>query len=333
MNSHRSQYLDASDEEESASEAIDLGEDSRLQRLPQAPRKRRKLSHSPSEGSLQASADERDGVDQPNAALEDSHNGKAEEDSLPNLEPGGSSKPMSAKKKALSKAKLEAAEQKARKTGVIYLSRVPPFMKPSTLRGLLEPYGTILRIFLTPEPQPAYLKRRRTGGNSKRAFVDGWIEFVSKRRAKACVETLNGNTIGGKKAGYYHDDLWNLKYLKGFKWDDLMEQVQGEKRAREGKMRAEIQRETRERKAFLGNLETAKRDRGMEARRSMNEANARDPEAVDEEPETRPSSTSGEGEVQRRKARGEMRFRQNEVRPQTDEFKGKDVGRVLSKIF
>ena len=35
--------------------------------------------------------------------------------------------------------------------GVIYLSRIPPFMKPQLLRSLLSKYGEILRIFLTPE--------------------------------------------------------------------------------------------------------------------------------------------------------------------------------------
>ena len=326
MSRHRNQYLDASDGGDSEPEALNLGEDSRLQRLPQAPRKRRKLSRSPSDASGQASADEQDDHAGPGSAQADG-NGQGENGRLDATNPERS---LSAKK-ALPAAKMEAAERKYRKTGVVYLSRVPPFMKPSTLRKLLEPYGSILRIFLTPEPQPAYLKRRRAGGNSKRAFVDGWIEFASKRRAKACVESLNGNTIGGKKAGYYHDDLWNLKYLKGFKWDDLMEQVQGERRAREGRMRAEIQRETRERKAFLGNLEHAKRDRGMKAKGSAIEAG---PDDLDE-PEARPAPTSGDGEPRPKKVRGEMRFRQNEVMERLPaEVKTKDdVRRVLSKIL
>ena len=31
-----------------------------------------------------------------------------------------------------------------------------------------------------------------------------------------------------KKGGYYHDDLWNMKYLNGFKWSHLTEQIAAE---------------------------------------------------------------------------------------------------------
>ena len=74
--------------------------------------------------------------------------------------------------------------------------------------------------------------------------------------------------IGGKKGGFYHDDIWNMKYLKKFKWDDLMQQVQEEAREREGKLRAALQQERRERRYFLQNVESAKQVRGMEAKRA-----------------------------------------------------------------
>jgi ESF2/ABP1 family protein len=44
--------------------------------------------------------------------------------------------------------------------------------------------------------------------------------------------------IGGKKRSFYHDDMWNLKYLKGFKWDHLTEKFAYERRVREAKLRA-----------------------------------------------------------------------------------------------
>ena len=37
------------------------------------------------------------------------------------------------------------------KRGVVYLSRIPPHMKPLKLRHLLEPFGQVLRIYLAPE--------------------------------------------------------------------------------------------------------------------------------------------------------------------------------------
>jgi len=37
------------------------------------------------------------------------------------------------------------------KTGVVYISRIPPKMTPAILRSLLTPYGTIGRIYLVPK--------------------------------------------------------------------------------------------------------------------------------------------------------------------------------------
>ena len=35
--------------------------------------------------------------------------------------------------------------------GVVYLSRIPPFMKPIKVRQLLSEYGEVGRVFLQPE--------------------------------------------------------------------------------------------------------------------------------------------------------------------------------------
>src|SRR5450432_1407599 len=119
--------------------------------------------------------------------------------------------------KPLSKKNLVATAAAIKRSGVVYLSRIPPFMKPQKLRSLLEPYGAINRIFLTPEDPASHTRRVRNGGNKKRSFTDGWVEYVNKADAKQACELLNARTIGGKKGTYYHDDVWNLLYLKGFK--------------------------------------------------------------------------------------------------------------------
>lgn len=120
--------------------------------------------------------------------------------------------------KPLTKKNLVATEAAIKKSGVVYLSRIPPFMKPAKLRSLLEPYGKINRIFLTPEDPAEHARRVRNGGNKKRCFTEGWVEFVKKKDAKKACDLLNAQTIGGKKSSWYHDDVWALKYLKGFKW-------------------------------------------------------------------------------------------------------------------
>ena len=99
----------------------------------------------------------------------------------------------------------------------VYISRVPPFMKPQKLKSLLEQYGSVHRIYLVPEgrylrsrivdmskdtdgahsPDESSRKRRaRQGGNKKQLFTEGWIEFDDKRIAKAVARSLNGQPIG-----------------------------------------------------------------------------------------------------------------------------------------
>ena len=161
------------------------------------------------------------------------------------------------------------AEKAARKSGVVYISRVPPFMKPHTLKHYLEEHAPkgLGRIFLTPEEHTRYLQRKKSGGNKKKSFTDGWVEFVSKNDAKAAAAVLNGNIMGGKKGNYYHDDLWNLKYLKGFKWSHLTEQIAAENAEREARLREEIRRTRKENKAFVEDIERGKALEGMENKR------------------------------------------------------------------
>ena len=161
------------------------------------------------------------------------------------------------------------AEKAARKSGVVYISRVPPFMKPHTLKHYLEEHAPkgLGRIFLTPEDHTRYLQRKKSGGNKKKSFTDGWVEFVSKNDAKAAAAVLNGNIMGGKKGNYYHDDLWNLKYLKGFKWSHLTEQIAAENAEREARLREEIRRTRKENKAFVEDIERGKALEGMENKR------------------------------------------------------------------
>eukprot|EP01031_Cornospumella_fuschlensis_P044810 gene44810-54805_t len=133
-----------------------------------------------------------------------------------------------------------AYRESLEKRGVVYISRVPPFMKPNKLRTLLEPYGEITRLFLAEEDAEARKKRKEHGGNGSRQFREGWIEFADKKIAKSVAESLNNTHIGGRKSDYYHDDIWNLKYLKKFKWEYLTEKQAYERRVREQKMKTSL---------------------------------------------------------------------------------------------
>jgi ESF2/ABP1 family protein len=56
-------------------------------------------------------------------------------------------------------------------------------------------------------------------------YTEAWVEFKDKKIAKVVAEMLNASTIGGKKGDRWRDDIWTMKYLSGFKWEMLGEQV------------------------------------------------------------------------------------------------------------
>ena len=98
------------------------------------------------------------------------------------------------------------------RAGVCYFSRIPPFLKPDTLRRMLSGLGTeVLRIYLAPETSEARAGRVRAGGNKKKSFSEGWVEFEDKRRAKRIASTLNNTPMGGGNRAFYAHDLWNVK--------------------------------------------------------------------------------------------------------------------------
>nr|OQO24124.1 hypothetical protein B0A51_07547 [Rachicladosporium sp. CCFEE 5018] len=214
------------------------------------------------------------------------------------------------------------AEKAARRSGVLYISRIPPFMKPHTLKHFLSPHAPsgLGKIFLTPESHASYLARKKSGGNKKHSFTDGWVEFVSKRDAKLAAEVLNGNCIGGKKGGYYHDDLWNVKYLRGFKWGHLTEQIAAENAEREARLRDEVRRTRKENRGFLEDVQRGKMEEGMEMKR-------RAKGGIEEE---------GAGEGKRTRQRPAKVFAQMKVQGSGTRSTGADepaVRKTLSMIF
>lgn len=156
------------------------------------------------------------------------------------------------------------AEQESR--GIVYISRIPPFMKPDKVRREMAQHGRVMRVFLTPEARSSHLKRKRYRGNSKINYVDGWVEFEDKKVAKMVALSLNAQPVGGKKRGYYHDDLWNLKYLPGFKWRHLTESVTQLRMERADKLQTELAQAKKERGWYLAKVEQAKGITMMEKR-------------------------------------------------------------------
>ncbi|XP_010265579.1 PREDICTED: pre-rRNA-processing protein ESF2 [Nelumbo nucifera] len=157
------------------------------------------------------------------------------------------------RKNKKNKRLLEEAA-KADKRGVCYLSRIPPHMDPLKLRQLLSQYGEIERIYLTPENPVAQVHRKRAGGFRGQQFTEGWVEFTKKSIAKQVASMLNGQQIGGRKRSSFYYDLWNIKYLSKFKWDDLTEEIAYKNAIREQKLAMEISAAKKERDFYLSKV-------------------------------------------------------------------------------
>ncbi|KAI0464245.1 hypothetical protein LJB42_001850 [Komagataella kurtzmanii] len=164
----------------------------------------------------------------------------------------------SKRNKKLTTEQLAKQQKKLKKTGVVYLSSLPPYMKPTKMRQILSRFGEVDRLYLKPEDILTQNKRVRFGGNKKRMYTEGWAEYLNKKDAKLAAETLNANSLGGKKGTFYYDDIINIKYLGGFKWHDLTEQIAKENESREAKLRQELTQENKLSKVFISNVEKSR---------------------------------------------------------------------------
>lgn len=105
------------------------------------------------------------------------------------------------------------------------------------------------------------------GGNSGRTFTEGWAEFEDKKEAKTAAALLNGEPMGGKKRSAHYYDLWCMKYLPKFKWDNLTEELNYQRAVRDQKMAAEVAAAKRERDFYLSRVDRAKAVESIKERR------------------------------------------------------------------
>ncbi|KAI8826700.1 uncharacterized protein EV422DRAFT_511113 [Fimicolochytrium jonesii] len=176
------------------------------------------------------------------------------------------SKPLANAKPLTAKA-LAKFQEKQQATGVVYLSRIPPFMRPVKLRQLLARYGALGRIYLAPEDPKITARRKKYRKNKRQNYTEGWVEFLDKKVGRRVAEHLNGKQIGGKKRSFYYDDLWNMKYLPKFKWNHLTEQIAYELKVREQRLKTEMAQAKKETKEYVKNVERAKMVEAIEERK------------------------------------------------------------------
>ncbi|KAH3765418.1 ESF2/ABP1 family protein [Pelomyxa schiedti] len=101
------------------------------------------------------------------------------------------------------------------KSGIVFVGTVPPKIHPGGLVKLLRELGTVLDFYFVGRTIPS------RNGKGFFSWKHGWVLFANKTRGKNIAEQLNNTPITYK----HGEHLWNLKYLPGFKWDDLMERL------------------------------------------------------------------------------------------------------------
>lgn len=171
---------------------------------------------------------------------------------------------------------VNALKKSSHKTGVVYLSSIPPYMKPAKLRQILSKFGQIDRLFMKKEDDAKHRTRVKGGGNKKAMYEEGWAEFIRKRDAKLCATTLNGNIIGGKKGNFYYDDILNVKYLPGFKWADLTEQIARENDIRMAKLEMEMSQANKLNAEYIRNIEKSKMFQNMQNSKKRKQQSSND---------------------------------------------------------
>jgi ESF2/ABP1 family protein len=100
----------------------------------------------------------------------------------------------------LSLTETEDFNKKLKKRGVIYVARVPPRMTPTKIKSLLSDFAEVTRVFLVEEDATVRKRRKREyGGSGGKRYVEGWVEFASKRKAKHITASLNLTPISNTK--------------------------------------------------------------------------------------------------------------------------------------
>ena len=158
---------------------------------------------------------------------------------------------------------LEKYREMVRRRGIVYLSRLPPNMKPQKVRHLLEQYGDIGRVYLAAEDKSVRRSRKQatkdgSKKNSSKRYTEGWVEFEDKTEAKLAAQLLNGQPMGGKKRSSTYYDLWCIKYLPKFSWDHLTEELNHQRAVMDQKIAAEVAAAHRERDFYLSRVDKAK---------------------------------------------------------------------------
>ncbi|WVF72366.1 hypothetical protein IAT40_007181 [Kwoniella sp. CBS 6097] len=241
-----------------------------------------------------------------------------------------STSPLKTTKTDEDEERAEKRSMKRKKTksnkvtpGIVYISRLPPGMTPQKVRHLMGRWGEIGKVYAQRRDAPSgYNPNASTQKKQKHAsanFSEAWVEFMDKSVAKTVASMLNAQVIGGKKGDRWRDDIWTMKYLSGFRWEMLGEQVAYERQAHQARLRNEIARSKTEQGEYLKNVELARVLKKREAKRATTGQ------------QDGPASTSA-GNDGGKEGSGKS-YRQRQAVEKSKTLAGKGMDDVLGNVF
>lgn len=101
-----------------------------------------------------------------------------------------------------------------------------------------------------------------------RRYEEGWIEFEDKMLAKFVALTFNGAKIGQKKNDCHYDDVWNIRYLPKFKWENLVESNFYEKEVKKIKLDKKVKLAEKDYDYYIGKVAEGKTKKAMLMKRA-----------------------------------------------------------------
>ncbi|WWD15703.1 hypothetical protein CI109_100125 [Kwoniella shandongensis] len=229
--------------------------------------------------------------------------------------------------------KPKHVKKKAKKTkspGIVYISRLPPGMTPQKVRHLMGRWGDVGKVYAQRPDAPSghnpNVSQPKKQKHASANFTEAWVEFLDKSIAKTVASMLNAQVIGGKKGDRWRDDIWTMKYLSGFKWEMLGEQVAYERQAHNARLRTEIARSKTEQSEYLKNVELARVLKKREAKKVETSASGGAGAGQ--------SAPAAAGIDSEGRAKGESKgYRQRQVVDKGKSFEGKGMDKVLGNVF
>lgn len=157
-----------------------------------------------------------------------------------------------------------AVESNSRERGVIYFSSVPRNIRPNEVRQHFNKFGEILRMKFIPFPKK---ERQRSSALYPLQYKEGWIEFAAQTDAIRAVDEMNARPVACKRLRKCYGQLWIVKYLQNFSFDELADSREGERRIRRMEEVAAKEKEKSANEAFrLAVLEASKK-KNLEVRK------------------------------------------------------------------